>query len=116
VKVLRRKSKNPVHLALIVDCSRSGCIELSSVVTFVRTRSQTPLCNDWHTIVLHVSAPKESSSGSSYKTLKLHQLYKLLHCTLSSSYPFFFLENIIVLFLFCSMCDVFIYLQHEHNE
>ena len=70
MKVLEHKSKNPVRLALVLGCSWSGFIGLSFVVVFVRTGHQTPLCNDWHTTVLHVSTPKELSSNSSYRNLK----------------------------------------------
>ena len=41
MKVLGHKSKNPVRLALVVDCSWSGFIELAFVVVFVRTRPQS---------------------------------------------------------------------------
>jgi len=64
------KYGNSVRLALVVDCSWSGFLELSFVFIFVRTRPQTPLCNVCHAIVLRVSVPEESSSGSSYKNFK----------------------------------------------
>ena len=39
------------------------------------SRSSTSLSNEWDCTVLHVSIPKESSSGIQYETFKSYQFY-----------------------------------------
>jgi hypothetical protein len=45
-------------------------------------QSKTTLFNEWHSTMLHVSIPKESSPVHSYKTFKTYQFCEFFHSTL----------------------------------